>query len=74
MTPAYNLYTPMPEGAFWHRLLEGNFHRSPTHHVIRPPGLPVILVQSQPGQMAPNMSRQMHLDSAVEASRKQTAP
>ncbi|SEG84292.1 hypothetical protein SAMN05216223_11544 [Actinacidiphila yanglinensis] len=59
-----------PEGAFWHQLLGGSIHRTPTHHFIQAPGLPVIVVQSAPTQIAPNWpegtSQQMHLDFAVE--------
>lgn len=58
------------EGAFWHRLLGGSIHRTPTHHFIQAPDLPVIVVQSAPDQVAPNwpegVSQQMHLDFAVE--------
>lgn len=59
-----------PEGAFWQQLLGGSIHRTPTHHFVRTPGLPVIVVQSAPGQVAPDWphgtSQQMHLDFAVE--------
>ncbi|MEU0476809.1 VOC family protein [Streptomyces olivaceus] len=58
------------EGAFWHQLLGGSIHHSETHHFIQAPGLPVIVIQSAPGQIAPNWphdaSQQMHLDFAVE--------
>ncbi|WP_433190763.1 VOC family protein [Actinoallomurus sp. CA-150999] len=58
------------EGAFWHRLLGGSITRTPTHHFIQAPGLPVVVVQSAPGHLAPNWpdgtSQQMHLDFGVE--------
>ncbi|WP_377273818.1 VOC family protein [Peterkaempfera sp. SMS 1(5)a] len=58
------------EGAFWHRLLGGSIHRTPTHHFIQAPGLPVLVVQSALEHVAPNWpdgtSQQMHLDFAVE--------
>ncbi|MEU9834025.1 VOC family protein [Streptosporangium sp. NPDC048047] len=57
------------EGAFWHRLLGGSIHRTPTHHFIQAPGLPVIVVQSAPEHVAPSWpdgtSQQMHLDFGV---------
>jgi len=58
------------EGAFWHRLLGGSLTRTPTHRFVRPPGLPVVVVQSAPGHLAPNRpdgsGQQMHLDFRVE--------
>ncbi|MEU6746258.1 VOC family protein [Spirillospora sp. NPDC046719] len=58
------------ESAFWHRLLGGSITRTPTHHFIQAPGLPVLVVQSAPGHMAPNWpddaSQQMHLDFGVD--------
>ncbi|MET8554418.1 VOC family protein [Streptomyces sp. NPDC004959] len=58
-----------PESAFWHQLLGGTIHRSPTHHFVQAPGLPVLVVQSAPGQAAPDWpdggSQQIHLDFAV---------
>ncbi|WP_372351152.1 VOC family protein [Streptomyces sp. KL116D] len=58
------------EGAFWHRLLGGSVHRTPTHHFIQAPGLPVVVVQSAPGHVAPSWpdgtSQQMHLDFGVQ--------
>ncbi|WP_329235346.1 VOC family protein [Actinoallomurus sp. NBC_01490] len=58
------------ESAFWHRLLDGSITRTPTHHFIQAPGLPVIVVQSAPGHVAPNWpdgtSQQMHLDFGVD--------
>ncbi|WP_220126569.1 hypothetical protein [Actinomadura madurae] len=42
------------ERAFWHRLLGGSIHRTPTHHFIQAPGLPVVVVQSAAGHVAPN--------------------
>jgi hypothetical protein len=58
------------ESAFWHRLLGGSIHRTPTHHIIQAAGLPVIVVQSAPEHVAPNWpdgtSQQMHLDFGVE--------
>ncbi|MFG2076418.1 VOC family protein [Nonomuraea maritima] len=58
------------ESAFWHRLLGGSIHRTPTHHFIQAPGLPVIVVQSAPEHVAPSWpdgtSQQMHLDFGVE--------
>jgi hypothetical protein len=58
------------ESAFWHRLLGGSIHRTPTHHFIQAPGLPVIVVQSAPEYVAPSWpdgtSQQMHLDFGVE--------
>ncbi|MFI7382785.1 VOC family protein [Streptomyces sp. NPDC049813] len=69
------------EGAFWHRLLGGSISRTPTHHFIQAPGLPVIVVQSAPRQTAPGWpdgpSQQLHLDFTVddlaEADRTATA-
>ncbi|MEV7866103.1 VOC family protein [Streptomyces sp. NPDC088124] len=59
-----------PEGFFWHRLLGGSLTRTPTHHFVRAPGLPVLVIQSAPGQVAPDWpngsSQQMHLDFAVD--------
>ncbi|MEV3920611.1 VOC family protein [Actinomadura coerulea] len=61
---------PDPEGAFWHRLLGGSITRTPSHHFVQAPGLPVLVVQSAPGQAAPNwpdgISQQMHLDFTVD--------
>ncbi|WP_369217498.1 VOC family protein [Streptomyces flavofungini] len=58
------------ESAFWHRLLTGSITRTPTHHFIQAPGLPVIVVQSAPGHVAPHWpdgtSQQIHLDFGVE--------
>jgi hypothetical protein len=58
------------ESAFWHRLLGGSITRTPTHHFIQAPGLPVLVVQSAPGHMAPNWpdgpSQQMHLVFGVD--------
>ncbi|MFG3530159.1 VOC family protein [Streptomyces sp. NPDC047917] len=58
------------EGPFWHRLLGGSITRTPTHHFIQAPGLPVVVVQSSPGHLTPNWpdgtSQQMHLDFGVE--------
>ncbi|MBU6532938.1 VOC family protein [Streptomyces sp. NPDC057245] len=58
------------ESAFWHRLLGGSVHRTPTHHFIQAPGLPVVVVQSAPEHVAPSWpdgaSQQMHLDFGVE--------
>ncbi|MET9354681.1 VOC family protein [Streptomyces sp. NPDC006617] len=58
------------EGAFWHRLLGGSVHRTPTHHFIQAPGLPVVVVQSAPGHVPPSRpdgtSQQLHLDFGVE--------
>jgi hypothetical protein len=58
------------ESAFWHRLLDGSITRTPTHHFIQAPGLPVIVVQAAPGHVAPNWpdgtSQQMHLDFVVD--------
>ena len=62
-----------PEGAFWHQMLGGSIHRTPTHHFIQVPGLPVIVVQAAPDQIAPHWpegtSQQMHLDFASTTSR-----
>ena len=58
------------ESAFWHRLLGGSLHRTPTHHFLQAPGLPVLVVQSAPEHVAPNWpggtSPQMHLDFGVD--------
>ncbi|MET9750139.1 MULTISPECIES: VOC family protein [Streptomyces] len=58
------------ESVFWHRLLGGSIHRTPTHHFVQAPGLPVLVVQSAPGHVAPSWpdgtSQQMHLDFGVE--------
>jgi hypothetical protein len=58
------------ESAFWHRLLGGSITRTPTHHFIQASGLPVLVVQSAPGHLAPNWpdgtSQQMHLDFGVD--------
>jgi hypothetical protein len=58
------------ESAFWRRLLGGSIHRTPTHHFIQAPGLPVIVVQSAPEHVPPSWpggtSQQMHLDFGVE--------
>ena len=58
------------EGAFWCRLLDGSITRTPSHHFVQAPGLPVVVVQSAPGHVAPNwpdgLSQQMHLDFAVD--------
>ncbi|MGI5321010.1 VOC family protein [Actinomadura nitritigenes] len=58
------------ESAFWHRLLGGSITRTPTHHFIQAPGLPVLVVQSAPGHVAPNWpdgtSQQMHLDFGTD--------
>ncbi|MET8668420.1 VOC family protein [Streptomyces tendae] len=67
------------EGAFWHRLLGGSVHSTPTHRFIQAPGLPVVVVQSAPGHVAPSWpdgaSQQMHLDFGVDdlASADRTA-
>ncbi|WP_432185521.1 VOC family protein [Streptomyces tendae] len=67
------------EGAFWHRLLGGSVHSTPTHRFIQVPGLPVVVVQSAPGHVAPSWpdgaSQQMHLDFGVDdlASADRTA-
>ncbi|CAM5602855.1 VOC family protein [Streptomyces fumanus] len=57
------------ESAFWHRLLGGSIHRTPAHHFVQAPGLPVLVVQSAPGHTAPTWpdgaSQQMHLDFRV---------
>ncbi|MGW6357813.1 VOC family protein [Streptomyces sp. NPDC055092] len=59
-----------PESAFWYQLLGGSIHRTPSHHFIQAPGLPVIVIQSAPGNIAPNWPdgspQQMHLDFAVD--------
>ena len=59
-----------PESAFWHRLLGGSITRTATHHFIRAPDFPVLVIQSAPGHVAPNwpdgISQQMHLDFAVD--------
>ncbi|MFF2325824.1 MULTISPECIES: VOC family protein [unclassified Streptomyces] len=59
-----------PEGAFWHRLLGGSITRTPTHHFVQAPGMPVLVIQSAPGHVAPEwpdgISQQMHLDFAVD--------
>ncbi|MFI1094887.1 VOC family protein [Streptomyces sp. NPDC020917] len=59
-----------PEGAFWHQLLGGSIQRTPTHRFIQAPGLPVVVIQSAPGHIAPGWpegtSQQMHLDFAVD--------
>ncbi|MEV4048609.1 VOC family protein [Streptomyces sp. NPDC049744] len=59
-----------PESAFWHQLLGGSIHRTPTHHFIQAPSLPVIVIQLASGQVAPawpdGTSQQMHLDFTVE--------
>ncbi|MFC9426906.1 VOC family protein [Streptomyces sp. NPDC056987] len=59
-----------PESAFWHRLLGGSLTRTPTHHFVQAPGLPVLVIQSAPGHVAPDWpdgnSQQMHLDFAVD--------
>ncbi|MES9606823.1 VOC family protein [Actinomadura sp. NPDC000929] len=60
---------PEPEGAFWHRLLGGSITRTPSHHFVQAPGLPVLVIQSAPGQVAPNWPdglQQMHLDFTVD--------
>ncbi|MER6694487.1 VOC family protein [Streptomyces minutiscleroticus] len=58
------------ESAFWHRLLGGSITRTPTHHFIQAPDLPVIVVQSAPEHVAPSWpdgtSQQIHLDFDVE--------
>ncbi|MER7967075.1 VOC family protein [Streptomyces ardesiacus] len=58
------------ESVFWHRMLGGSIHRTPTHHFVQAPGLPVLVVQSAPGHVAPSWpdgtSQQMHLDFGVE--------
>ena len=58
------------ESAFWHRLLGGSIHRTPTHHFIQAPGLPAFVVQSAPEHVAPSWpngtAQQMHLDFGVE--------
>ncbi|WP_326835097.1 VOC family protein [Amycolatopsis rhabdoformis] len=58
------------ESAFWCRLLDGSITRTPTHHFIQAPGLPVVVIQSAPGHLAPNWpdgtSQQLHLDFGVE--------
>ncbi|MFI0819897.1 VOC family protein [Streptomyces sp. NPDC021098] len=58
------------ESAFWRRLLDGSTTRTPTHHFIQVPGLPVIVVQSAHGHVAPSWpdgaSQQMHLDFGVD--------
>ncbi|MFI7613408.1 VOC family protein [Nonomuraea terrae] len=57
------------ESAFWHRLLGGSITRTPTHHFIEAPGLPVVVVQAAPEHVAPSWpdgaSQQMHLDFGV---------
>ncbi|MGI5208245.1 VOC family protein [Spirillospora sp. CA-108201] len=59
-----------PEGAFWHRLFGGSITRTPSHHFVQAPGLPMLVIQSAPGQIAPNWpdgtSQQMHLDFTVD--------
>ncbi|MET8404335.1 VOC family protein [Streptomyces sp900116325] len=59
-----------PESAFWHRLLGGSITRMPSHHFIRAAGLPVLVIQSAPGHVAPSWpdgtSQQMHLDFTVD--------
>lgn len=58
-----------PESAFWHRLLGGSTTRTPSHHFVQAPGLPVLVIQSAPGQVAPNWPdglQQMHLDFTVD--------
>ncbi|OLT13752.1 hypothetical protein BJF79_19815 [Actinomadura sp. CNU-125] len=58
------------ESAFWHRLLGGSITRTPAHHFVQAPGLPVLVVQSAPGHVSPNWpdgaSQQMHLDFGVD--------
>lgn len=58
------------EGAFWHRLLGGSLTRTPAHHFVQAPGLPVVVVQSAPGHTSPDwpdgVPQQIHLDFAVE--------
>ncbi|MFK4540521.1 hypothetical protein RKD29_000117 [Streptomyces tendae] len=67
------------EGTFWHHLLGGSVHRTPTHRFIQAPGLPVVVVQSAPGHVAPSwpdgISQQLHLDFGVDdlASADRTA-
>ncbi|GGL85853.1 glyoxalase [Streptomyces anthocyanicus] len=60
---------PEPESAFWHQLLGGSLTRTPAHHFVQAPGLPVLVVQSAPGHVAPDwpdgISQQMHLDFAA---------
>ncbi|MFF2732482.1 VOC family protein [Streptomyces sp. NPDC058008] len=57
------------ESSFWHQLLGGSLARTPTHHFVQAPGLPVIVIQSAPGHIAPNWPdgtpQQMHLDFNV---------
>ncbi|MEU9556544.1 VOC family protein [Streptomyces fumanus] len=67
--------------AFWHRLLGGSIHRTPAHHFIQVPGLPVLVVRSAPGHTAPSWpdgaSQQVHLDfgaaDLATADRRATA-
>ncbi|WP_330439037.1 VOC family protein [Streptomyces griseoaurantiacus] len=58
------------EGSFWHRLLGGSLTRTPAHHFVQAPGLPVVVVQSAPGHTSPDwpdgVPQQIHLDFAVE--------
>ncbi|SFS81130.1 VOC family protein [Saccharopolyspora flava] len=58
------------ESTFWHRMLGGSIHRTPTHHFIQAPGIPVIVIQSAPNQPSPQWPdgtpQQMHLDFAVD--------
>ncbi len=58
------------ESAFWQRLLDGSITRTPSHHFIQAPGLPVLVIQSAPDHVAPNWpdgtSQQMHLDFTVD--------
>lgn len=58
------------ESDFWHQLLGGEIHRSPTHHFLQATGLPVVVIQLARGHVAPDWpdgtSQQMHLDFAVE--------
>jgi predicted enzyme related to lactoylglutathione lyase len=59
-----------PESTFWHGLLGGSITRTPTHHFIQAEGLPVVVIQSAPGNTTPNWPdgapQQMHLDFAVD--------
>ena len=62
---------PGPESAFWHGLLGGSLTRTPTHHFLQAPGLPVLVIQSAPGHTTPTWPedgtpQQLHLDFAVD--------
>ncbi|GAA5053484.1 VOC family protein [Nocardia callitridis] len=58
------------ESFFWHRILGGTIHKTPTHHFLRIAGSPVVVIQQAPEHVPPQWpdgrSQQMHVDLSVD--------